>query len=396
MERLFLKKIITAIIFIIMIFTLFFINLKNIYTPLLKENFTSSSLISSLENITGNNIYEETILLELRSYFNKLIYRNEDSNFEIIKDKNGSLSYNYSAPQNPAIKNFVKNIKALKDKLKNKTTKFAYIMPLDKSVKNYFTPDDGIPYKSANGTANTFLKFLNSNNIATIDLRKNLNKSGISNSNLFFKTDEHEKIGTSFFEFTQLVNILKTKYNLNLDNNNFFTNKNNYNFITYKNSFLGSIGAKTGIAYSGTDDFTLIYPKYETNYECTFKTENGQFITKGRFEDSLLNIPTLRSNNNIYSTDTNKYSTYLFGNQNIVHIVNKNNPTGPKILFINDSFLTPTAAFLSTVCSEVYLVDFEHYSGNIADFENSVKTDFVFVSFAPENLTEDFFKGLAK
>lgn len=51
----------------------------------------------------------------------------------------------------------------------------------------------------------------------------------------------------------------------------------------------------------------------------------------------------------------------------------------------------PLSAFLSNVCSDVYLVDPRYYDGDITDLTNKLKTDFVFVTFSPPNLTMEFF-----
>ncbi|MNN69410.1 hypothetical protein D3C81_1851980 [compost metagenome] len=59
---------------------------------------------------------------------------------------------------------------------------------------------------------------------------------------------------------------------------------------------------------------------------------------------------------------------------------------------MKDSYTVALAAFLSTVCSDIYMVDPRYYTGSIPEYIDSVKTDFVFVSFYPQDLTEDFFK----
>ena len=55
--------------------------------------------------------------------------------------------------------------------------------------------------------------------------------------------------------------------------------------------------------------------------------------------------------------------------------------------------MVPVAAFLSTVCSDVYLVDPRYYEGNIIDFTNDIEElDYVMVAFSPQDLTEEFFR----
>jgi len=399
MQRLFFKKFITSIIFIIMLLSFAFYNFKVSYlevlTTLKQQKASSASLANTraaLESTINDSTAEKYKFIELYGYLQKLMYKNEESNFEVVKDENGFLHYTYFAEKPNPVYNLMERTKALKAGLKDKSTKLIYIMTPDKYVEGYSKLPYGIPYSYSNETADVFLKLLKENNIDTIDLRKNLTKSGIPNNQLFFKTDHHWTIQTAFWEYTQLVNTLKTKYKLNIDEGGFYTNKDNYNFITYKNAAIGSMARKTGILYSGVDDFTLVYPKFATNYSYYSKTGNQVTNLNGRFEEALLTVDPLRTNKDIYSLEADKYSSYLFGNQGIVHVVNKNNHNGPKVLFVKDSFTVPLAAFLSTVCSDVYLVDPRYYTGNIPNYINSVKIDFVFVSFYPQDLTKDFFR----
>lgn len=398
MERLFFKKLLTSILFIIILFTLSFYNFKVTYNPILatlkKEIAISASFsdtISAIDGTMNDNTVGKYKFIEFYGYLQKLMYKNEESNFEVVRAKDGSLHYTFFTQKPNPVYTLVKRTKALKEGLKDKNTKLIYMMPPDKYIRGYSQFPYGIPYSYANETADIFLNLLNQNNVDTIDLRKNLDKSSISKDQLFFKTDHHWTIQTAFWEFGQLANILKTKYGQNIDKDGFYTNKNNYNFITYKNSYVGSLGRKTGITYSGVDDFTLIYPKFETNYSYYSKTGNQETRLDGRFEEALLTVDPFRTNKGTYALEADKYSSYLFGNQGIVHVVNKDNPNGPKVLFVKDSVTVPLAAFLSTVCSDVYLVDPRYYTGSIPDYINSVKTDFVFVSFYPEDLVEDFF-----
>ncbi|MDT8718863.1 hypothetical protein IAI10_19600 [Clostridium sp. 19966] len=399
MNRLFIKKFVTSVIIMAMIFILAFQNLKSTYKPIIdavktqeKKTQKLSDDINAAENAMTDSTYGKYKSIELYGYIQKLMDKNEESNFEVVKDKNGVLHYTFFAQKPNPVYELVKRTETLKKNLKDKKTKFAYVMPPDKYYKGYTKLPYGIPYDYANETADTFLDLLKKNNIDTIDLRKNLDKSGIALEDMFFKTDHHWNTKTAFWEFGQLANTLKNQYGANISNMNFYTNKDNYNFITYPNCYVGSMGRKTGITYSGVDDFTLIYPKYSTDYTYYSNTGKQETTLSGRFEEALITVSPFRTQKGTYALEADKYSSYLFGNQGIVHVVNKNMPKGPKILFVKDSYTVALAAFLSTVCSDIYMVDPRYYTRNITDYINSVKTDFVFVSFYPQDLTEDFFK----
>lgn len=397
MERFFFKKLITSILIVLIIFGLSIINLINNYKPIIdtveaQKDISISNRIKNIDASIKDNTYGKYAFIDFYGYLQKLMDKNEESNFEVVKDDNGTLHYTFFGDKANPVYELVKRTEALKNGLKDESVKFAYIMPPDKYYKGYTSLSYGIPYNYANETADSFLDLLKQNNIETIDLRENLAESGIEPKDLFFKTDHHWKTETAFWEFGQLANTLKNKYGANIEDIDFYTNKDNYNFITYKDSYVGSMGRKTGIPYSGVDDFTLIYPKFNTDYTYYSKTGEQETNLNGRFEEALITISPFRTNKGVYALEGDKYSSYLFGNQGIVHVVNKKVPNGPKILFVKDSYTVALAAFLSTVCSDIYMVDPRYYTGSIPEYIDSVKTDFVFVSFYPQDLTEDFFK----
>lgn len=397
MERFFFKKLITSILIVLIIFGLSITNLINNYKPIIdtveaQKDISISNSIKNIDASIKDNTYGKYAFIDFYRYLQKLMGKNEESNFEVVKDDNGTLHYTFFGDKANPVYELVKRTEALKNGLKDESVKFAYIMPPDKYYKGYTSLPYGIPYNYANETADSFLDLLKQNNIDTIDLRENLAESGIEPKDLFFKTDHHWKTETAFWEFGQLANTLKNKYGANIQDIDFYTNKDNYNFITYKDSYVGSMGRKTGIPYSGVDDFTLIYPKFNTDYTYYSKTGEQETNLKGRFEEALITISPFRTTKGVYALEGDKYSSYLFGNQGIVHVVNKKVPNGPKILFVKDSYTVALAAFLSTVCSDIYMVDPRYYTGSIPEYIDSVKTDFVFVSFYPQDLTEDFFK----
>ncbi|WP_035796464.1 alginate O-acetyltransferase AlgX-related protein [Clostridium akagii] len=398
-KKYFFKKTITSIIFIIFIIGFSIGNFIYAYNPLVaclaKEKASSDSLkdtIAALEATIEDSVLDKYTFVETYGYVQRLLCKNEESNFEVVKDKTGILHYTYFAEAANPVYTIAKRTEAFKKNLKDKNTKFDYVMPPDKDMVGYTKFSTGLPNNYVNETTDAFLGLLKQNNVDTIDLRKNLDKSGIDPDKMFYRTDHHWQTQTVFWEFGQLVNDFKTKYGLNLDPDGFYTNKNNYNSITYKNSYLGSMGRKTGISYAGVDDYTIMYPKFATSYNYYSKTGSQVFDMNGRFENVLLTVSPFTTDKGTYSLEGDKYDTYLLGNQGITHITNKNNPNGPKMLFVKDSLTVPLAAFLSTVCSDVYLVDPRYYPEDIPKYVNSLNLDYVFISYSPQDLTPDFFR----
>lgn len=389
-----MKKV-TAILFLLCLFSFSIFNLFSTYIPLNKaisiKKQNTNELIDTIESTMQEEVLGKFYFIEGYGYLQKLLNKQEESNLEIVKDEKGFLHYSYFANGPNPVDELVNNMSVLKNSIKDKEIEVVSLMPPDKYVRGYTQFSKGLPYNYANETADDFLEGMKNIGINTIDFRENLQVSGIPQDELFFKTDHHWKIGTSFWAYTELVKEINKDYGEGLDPDGFYTNLDHYNQITYKHSYLGSIGRRTGSLYSGLDDFTLIYPKFKTDYTYYNINNTEEKKTEGRFEDALISTYSLNMGDIKYSLQADKYFAYLFGNHALAHITNHLQPEGPKVLFIKDSYSVPMASFLSTVCSEVYLVDPRYYKENIIELVNELELDYVFVSFYPPNLTEEFF-----
>jgi hypothetical protein len=111
----------------------------------------------------------------------------------------------------------------------------------------------------------------------------------------------------------------------------------------------------------------------------------------GVFEETLIYPDALYMGTDELSAGADRYGAYLYGNAEMVHVKNNKMPDGPKILFIKDSMAVPMAAFLSTVCSEIWMIDPRYFSEDIEQFALERDLDFVVVSVFPQSLTDEFF-----
>lgn len=365
---------------------------NEIYNTVISKINNIDKVIKSIDEAINENVYSRYKMIESYGYIQKLMAKNEVSNFQVIKDKEGLMNYSYFAEGPNPIDKIGDNTKRFKDNLRDKEVKLIYVMPPDKYVPGKTSIYKGLPYNYANETADNFLKYISNEGIDYIDLRSDLMKNTKNLDELFYKTDHHWRIETAFDEFVSLAYTLNDEYGEDIKCLDYYTDKNNYNFINYKNNFLGSMGRKTGVYYNGIDDFTLIFPKFKTKYSFYSKTGEYELNLEGRFEDVLISAHALNYNENIYSADSDKYFSYLMGNQGIVHITNENKRNGLKVMFIKDSYTVPLAAFLSTAVSDVYMIDPRYYDGDITKYVNNTDLDVVIISFYPQNLTEEFFR----
>lgn len=389
MKRFFAKKIITAIIFISFIYIFSAINFIYSYKSLLEN----SSNISELENTINERVFSKYGFIESYGYIQRLMGKNEENNFEVIRDKNDILHYTYFSKGPKDVSEIVKSVNTLKNNVINKDVKTICIIPPDKFIRGYTKFSKGMPYSYENETADNYIQELNNNNIQYIDLRNLLIKKGIEPNNMFYKTDHHWKIETAFSAFQIIIENLSNNDDKLLQQNlDYNLNKQNYNFIEYKDSYVGSMARKAGIAYGGVDDFTLIYPKFRTNYTVKYTSPSKSFESRGLFQDTMINNYSFLNNHGIYSVEHDKYFSYLLGNISDVHIKNNNISNGSKAVFIKDSFAVPVAAFMSTLFEDIYLVDPRYYEGSIQDYINNIPDiDYLFIFYSLPNLTTEFF-----
>lgn len=402
MKRFFTKKIITAFLFTAILFLFSFLNFKAAY-PALKENFMSyfnnsgskkeslKTLVANLNDTTSNDVYDKYTYIEAYGYLQELLGKKEINNFEVVKAKDGTLHYTYftSGPNN--VDSLVKRMDGLKKAAVSSGSKVMYLMTPDKYIEGKTEFEKGIPYNYANETADNFLAKLKKDGIDTLDFRELMKKDGKYTPDSFYKTDHHWKVETSFWAYTKFVEVLESKYSLEFPHKDLYTNLANYNEITYKDSYLGSMARKEGLLYSGAEDFTFIYPKFDTNFYLYLQEGSKKVETQGRFEQSIAFTSLLSGKGDIYDSKNDKFFTYMDGNPGFVQINNYNEPKGPKVLFIKDSLMVPVASFFSLGCSRVYMIDPRYFSGSIEDFISKNKLDYIFVSFSPQNLTEQFF-----
>ena len=273
MERLLGKKRWTALLFFILLFAYAFVNAKK-ELPVLIETITSfdsdlsaSEKINQIDSSINENAMERYAFVDAYGYLQRLLNKNEESNFEVVKDTEGKLHYTYFTTEPQDTSELVERVRNLADAVETKKTKVIYVLPPDKYIRGYTTFAKGIPYHMSNETADGFLAGLEENGIPYLDLRENLSESGRDLSEAFYVTDHHWTIQTAFWAAGELSDWLNESFGEDLDADDFYKDESNYNEITYEKISLGSMGRKTGRYYAGVDDFTLIYPKFDTSYE---------------------------------------------------------------------------------------------------------------------------------
>jgi hypothetical protein len=202
-----------------------------------------------------------------------------------------------------------------------------------------------------------------------------------------FQTDHSWTAEAAFEAFVDIVNTLNSRFDAGVDTDGFYRDNANYYFELYPASFLGSLGRRAGVAFSGVDDFTLIRPKFETDFTYEFVSRGANVERNGPFEDSLIFSEFLNLSGDVHSDSI--ISSYLGGVRRWGRIVNHNAPEAPSLLLIHDSFGPFVAPFLATVFNEVHMIrgTESRTPVNIEEYLQHNSFDYIIVMPRSENLT---------
>ena len=371
---------------------------ENVKTGTIDEALDSANMvIDTLDTSINSNVEHKFKYVELYGLYNKVLGKYEHNGFGVIKDKNGNLFngnvWSFNLINEAPVEQFARRVYKMNEKFNGTDTKLYVLSMPVRTSKTDVDVQPGAFIQDYSSVADSYLYYCDSFNLECIDFRKAMKLSGKEYDELFFKTDHHWTPQAAFESFKYLVEQLKTD-GYDLDPTGQYTDINNYTIENFEECWLGTHAIKTGVSYiDKLESITILSPKYETDFQYKYKYENSSYINElnGSFDGTLLRREYIymQQNNNLY--EGSAYSAYLNGVCEHDWIVNKNNPNGPKVLFIRDSYSSPLGAFLANVCSEVEMVWAKEYKGSIEELVENGDYDFVFVATWPENLGEDSF-----
>ncbi len=396
MKEYILKKRIFAVVFMVVIFSFSIVNFIHSYEPLKEEIVSSEEVItvSELETAINESLYGRMNFVEAYGFVQVLLDKREVNNFSYIMDEEGYLHYSaFYRDDDPGIFEYAMRVKRLQDCVDAKGTKVLFVVPPGKYIADYSTLRTGLSVNDPNPTVDELLFYLNRLDVSTLDLRECFPNEELTYEETFFKTDHHWTIPAAFYATGEVVKKIEEDFEANLDPEGYYTNLDNYEMITYKSGMLGSMGRKTGASYSGMEDFTAIWPKFEGNFrrESIARTDDGIVKREGNFVKALMNTNILLNHSDVYSDS--QYSLYLNGILNYEKIINLDNPDGAKFFMIRDSYFSPVMTFMAPMCGEIEAIWSLEETASL-DIETRVKEstyDYIIVEVYPYNINDAAF-----
>ncbi len=399
----FFKKRIFSLIFIISLFLYSGQNFVQNYPVLQKavktmaenRSFDKQTLDSKLES----NVSERIGLVEIYGLAQRLMDKDEYNNFEYIKDKNGFLNYASFYRENmDDLFKCANRVKKLNDYVKPYGTKVMVVICPSKYDKHHSIYRTGLHANDRSLDTIELIVYLRRMGIEVLNLDEFMTDAVIPYEDRFFKTDHHWTVPAAFEATRIIVNEINNRFGNNLDPTGYYTGKDSYEKRTYYGHMLGSMGRGTGVIYSGTEDFEALFPKFEGKFtRTTLNRDNKRTVSSGSFEQALMETEVLRDDINIY--EQSQYSLYINQVEDLEEIVNEENPDGPRIGMIRDSFFGPVIPFMAPMCSEIDAI-YELRDAEELDITNYFKDkyksgegyDYIILEFYPSNLNEEAFK----
>jgi hypothetical protein len=242
------------------------------------------------------------------------------------------------------------------------------------------TTNDSISgiFDFSNQNVDDLLKYFFQKNIPYIDIREYIKNEKLDNHSLFYKTDHHWKAETGLWA-TKIIADYINKYNDFSINISMF-DPIHYQYDVYKDWFLGSIGRRVTLKRVHPEDFTFIYPKFDTDF--VFKMPSRNIDRPGSF--TILYDSKQIEKKDYYGYGA--YAGYCYGGGPLISIHNNNLNDGKKVLIIKDSFGEVIAPFFAIGIETLEILDLRVFDGSIKTYIKQTKPDLVLVIYNPGSI----------
>ncbi len=358
---------------------------------------------AKLEEVMSEELSGRMQLVELYGAAQRALGKREYNHFELIKDENGFLNYaSFYREEDKNVFHYAVRVKRLQDYAKKHGSKVLFLIAPGKYDPRYSRLRPGMPVNDPRNKVNELVFYLRRLGVETVDLSQYIPGDRLSYEEAFFRTDHHWTVPAAFEAMRVIVDEIEKSFGEDLDPEDYYTDIANYRVETYPGKMLGSMGRDTGAIYSGFEDFTAIFPTEEGRYRRVYyRSSEESYESEGTLSQTLLNLSMVNDPINYY--EESPYALYLDELRTIEEIENLDNPDGPGIFMIRDSYLSPVITFLAPMCGRIDAIwSLENMRGqSVGEYlkdrvEGGVHYDYILVEAYPYNINEEafrFFRG---
>lgn len=233
----------------------------------------------------------------------------------------------------------------------------------------------------SNQNADDLILQLRQANVDAYDFREVIDAEGLNHHDLFYRTDHHWRAETGLWASRHILEYLNQHYNYDVDPD--LLDENNFTSVLYPEWFLGSHGQKVTLSVTDPDDFSLIYPKFET--EMSFSIPDAAVDLVGDFS-IIYNMKCIEKIDyyNLYP-----YVAYMYGDHALARFDNYSSANDLRILVIHDSFGDCVLPFVALGVGYVDSLDIRSFTGSVQSFIEESKPDAVMVLYNPSSIKTD-------
>ena len=237
--------------------------------------------------------------------------------------------------------------------LKKRTARYLFVQAPAKADRGETLHPQFMPH-GGNAMADDFLKRLRQAGIATLDLREMLARTPDDVRRQFYRTDHHWNNDAVFTAFGVIARKLAEMTGTDRSAIEEKIAASSWKREVWPNCFWGSQGRRTGLLFSGVDDLIVYTPRFPT--QMSLDVPSKKIHLSGSFrKTNMWRAKDIRGRGRL---EKDAYSfLYVGGLYPLVRHRNNGAPIRVKIIIIGDSYARPLEAFLSTVVSDVVVLD---------------------------------------
>ena len=185
---------------------------------------------------------------------------------------------------------------------------------------------------------------------------------------IFYRTDHHWTSLGAYYGYTGLAGALGYDP----------VPLSDYTPTVRSTEFYGTVFSSSGVRWVEPDTITTYVPDDGITVVSHTYDSAGNPAEEQRalYVESFLSVK-------------DKYSMFLGGNQSLGVVKNANNPDGPKLLIIRDSYADSLVPFLTAHYSEIHLIDPRYYHLSVKDYVAQNGIDQALVLYSVPNFVTD-------
>lgn len=237
--------------------------------------------------------------------------------------------------------------------LKGLGARYLYVQAPAKADRNG-TLHPQVMEHHGNEMADAFLAEMARCGVPTLDLREALAETPEDVLRHFYRTDHHWNNDAVFRAFGMVAGRLAEMTSSDVAAVQALTDRTSWEREVWPDCLWGSRGRRTGRLFSGVDDLIVYTPRFET--QMSLEVPSKGIARSGSFRKAnMWRAQDIRKSGRL-EKDAYSY-LYVGGLYPMVRHHNAAAPVQAKVMIIGDSFARPLEALLSTVVSDLVVVD---------------------------------------